>query len=208
MKSYFIPPQWSETPAQDEVDTFVSIEIFGGTAYDDTFVGSEADETFYGFDGDDVLTGGDGDDTLNGGAGDDTLSGDAGDDTLYGGAGNDIIYGGAGNDTLDGGAGNDTLTGGSGSDTFQFHGVFEHDTITDYDSDEDILEFYANDGSALNISDLIETVNSDGNRVLSTADGLSSVTLEGSGGITPVSGGLAMSVVSQDGDVVTFGSFC
>ena len=84
---------------------------------------------------------------------------------------------------------------------------FEHDTITDYDSDEDILEFYANDGSALNISDLIETVNSDGNRVLSTADGLSSVTLEGSAGITPVSSGLAMSVVSQDGDVVTFGIF-
>ena len=50
-------------------------------------------------------------------------------------------------------------------------------------------------------------MNSDGNRVLSTADGLSSVTLEGSAGITPVSGGLAMSVVSQDGDVVTFGIF-
>ena len=121
--------------------------------------------------------------------------------------GDDIIYGGDGNDTIDGGAGDDTLTGGSGSDTFQFHGFFEHDTITDYDSDEDILEFYASDGSALNISDLIKTVNTDGNRVLSTADGLSSVTLEGTTGITPVSGGLAMSVVSQDGDVVTFGVF-
>ena len=126
---------------------------------------------------------------------------------IMGDDGDNILTGTDGNDTLDGGSGNDTLTGGSGSDTFQFHGVFEHDTITDYDSDEDILEFYANDGSALNISDLIETVNSDGNRVLSTADGLSSVTLEGSAGITPVSGGLAMSVVSQDGDVVTFGIF-
>ena len=119
VKSYFIPPQWSETPAQDEVDTFVSIEIFGGTAYDDTFVGSEADETFYGFDGDDVLTGGDGDDTLNGGAGDDTLSGDAGDDTLYGGAGNDTLDGGSGDDKLYGGAGNDTLIhSGSGAQLF------------------------------------------------------------------------------------------
>ena len=145
---------------------------------------------------------------LTGSTGVDTIDGRAGADTLSGGDGNDTIYGGEGNDRLEGAGGNDTLTGGSGSDTFQFHGVFEHDTITDYDSDEDILEFYANDGSALNISDLIETVNSDGNRVLSTADGLSSVTLEGTGGITPVSGGLAMSVVSQDGDVVTFGSFC
>ena len=115
---------------------------------------------------------------LTGSTGVDTIDGRAGADTLSGGDGNDTIYGGEGNDRLEGAGGNDTLTGGSGSDTFQFHGVFEHDTITDYDSDEDILEFYANDGSALNISDLIETVNSDGNRVLSTADGLSSVTLE------------------------------
>ena len=144
---------------------------------------------------------------LTGSTGVDTIDGRAGADTLSGGDGNDTIYGGEGNDRLEGAGGNDTLTGGSGSDTFQFHGVFEHDTITDYDSDEDILEFYANDGSALNISDLIETVNTDGNRVLSTADGLSSVTLEGSAGITPVSGGLGISVVSKDGDVVTFGVF-
>ena len=64
VKSYFNPPQWSETPAQDEVDTFESIEIFGGTSYGDTFVGSEGDETFYGFDGNDTLTAGDGDDIL------------------------------------------------------------------------------------------------------------------------------------------------
>jgi Ca2+-binding RTX toxin-like protein len=107
VKSYFIPPQWSETPAQDEVDTFVSIEIFGGTAYDDTFVGSEVDETVYAFDGDDVLTGAAGDDTLDGGAGDDTLDGGDGDDDLYGGAGNDTLDGGDGYDILDGGYGDD-----------------------------------------------------------------------------------------------------
>ena len=191
----------------------VSNSMYVGTLSDDTLITGQGDYVEgYGADGDDTITvlggsswvsGDGGNDTLIGGEGNDTLKGDY----TSGDAGHDTLYGNGGNDTLSGNAGNDTLTGGSGSDTFQFHGFFEHDTITDYDSDEDILEFYANDGSALNISDLIETVNSDGNRVLSTADGLSSVTLEGSAGITPVSGGLAMSVVSQDGDVVTFGIF-
>ena len=191
----------------------VSNSMYVGTLSDDTLITGQGDYVEgYGADGDDTITvlggsswvsGDGGNDTLIGGEGNDTLKGDY----TSGDAGHDTLYGNGGNDTLSGNAGNDTLTGGSGSDTFQFHGFFEHDTITDYDSDEDILEFYANDGSALNISDLIETVNSDGNRVLSTADGLSSVTLEGTGGITPVSGGLAMSVVSQDGDVVTFGIF-
>ena len=191
----------------------VSNSMYVGTLSDDTLITGQGDYVEgYGADGDDTITvlggsswvsGDGGNDTLIGGEGNDTLKGDY----TSGDAGHDTLYGNGGNDTLSGNAGNDTLTGGSGSDTFQFHGFFEHDTITDYDSDEDILEFYANDGSALNISDLIETVNTDGNRVLSTADGLSSVTLEGTGGITPVSGGLAMSVVSQDGDVVTFGIF-
>jgi Ca2+-binding RTX toxin-like protein len=144
---------------------------------------------------------------INGSSYNDNIIGDHNANILRGIDGDDVLSGGSGNDTLDGGSGNDALTGGSGSDAFFFQGAFGNDRITDYDSDEDILEFYASDGSALNISDLIETVNTDGNRVLSTADGLSSVTLEGSAGITPVSGGLAMSVVSQDGDVVTFGIF-
>ena len=217
---------------QEIVDPFGNYdELLVGTVGNDTIIGAAGDniihDEIYGYGGDDTIDNsvggkswieaGDGDDVITGGAsedhirgqdGDDTLSGNDGNDYLFGGAGDDRLTGGRGNDMVLGGAGDDTLTGGSGSDTFQFHGVFEHDTITDYNSDEDILEFYANDGSALNISDLIETVNSDGNRVLSTADGLSSVTLEGTAGITPVSGGLAMSVVSQDGDVVTFGSFC
>ena len=187
--------------------------MYVGTLSDDTLITGQGDYVEgYGADGDDTIkvlggsswvSGDGGNDTLIGGEGNDTLKGDY----TSGDAGHDTLYGNGGNDTLSGNAGNDTLTGGSGSDTFQFHGFFEHDTITDYDSDEDTLEFYAADGTELNISDLIETVNSDGNRVLSTADGLSSVTLEGTGGITPTSGGLAMSVVSQDGDVVTFGIF-
>ena len=102
-------------------------------------------------------------------------------DTITGNTLDNNLHGGDGDDTLNGGSGNDTLTGGAGDDAFLFAGDFGHNVITDYNSNEDILEFYANDGSAVNISDLIETVNTDGDRVLSTADGLSSVTLEGTG---------------------------
>ena len=107
------------------------------------------------------------------------LTGDDNDNILISDTGDDTLYGGGGDDTLNGSAGNDTLTGGPGADTFIFHGVFEHDVITDYNSDEDTLEFYASDGSTLNISDLVETVNSYGDRVLSTLDGLASVTMDG-----------------------------
>ncbi|MDC1183025.1 hypothetical protein N8144_06955, partial [Planktomarina temperata] len=205
--------------------------MYVGTLEDDTLISGSGDYVEgYGAEGDDTITilgggswasgdaghdtliGGDGNDTLHGDfgsgfAGNDILKGNGGDDNLIGSDGNDTLEGGSGNDLLLGGNDDDTLSGGAGSDTFVFKGEFGQDTITDYNSDVDTLEFYAADGTELNISDLIETVNSDGNRVLSTADGLSSVTLEGSAGITPVSGGLAMSVVSQDGDVVTFGIF-
>ena len=88
-----------------------------------------------------------------------------------------VLLGSGGNDTLDGGAGNDTLTGGAGSDTFVFRGTFDHDVITDFDEVEDSLEFYAEDGSSIAVSELIESTDSNGYRVLSTTDGLSSVTL-------------------------------
>jgi len=190
--------------------------MYVGTLESDTLVTGQGDYVEgYGADGDDTITvlgssswvsGDGGNDTLIGGEGNDTLkgdytSGDAGDDTLEGNAGNDTLDGGAGNDTLDGGAGNDTLTGGFGADTFQFYGDFEHDTITDYDSDEDTLEFYTSDGSALNISYLVETVNTNGNRVWSTADGLSSVTLEGNFGVVDPSGGSNASEIESIGAI-------
>ena len=82
--SHFSPPSWSPTPEQDELDTIVSIEKFGGTNFTDVFYGSAENETFWGFDGSD---------TLNGGAGDDTLSGGSGSDKFIfeAGFGNDII---------------------------------------------------------------------------------------------------------------------
>ncbi|WP_282058857.1 calcium-binding protein [Lentibacter algarum] len=99
--------------------------------------------------------------------------------TVTGNSGNNTLDGGFGDDTLDGGSGDDTLTGGDGSDTFVFRGVFDHDVIKDFDEDIDALEFYASDGAAILASDLVESTNSDGDKVLSTSDGLSSVTLVG-----------------------------
>ena len=108
--------------------------------------------------------------------GDNIITGTDSDDELFGFAGNDTIYGMGGDDWLSGGAGNDTLTGGEGADTFVFQGAFDHDVITDFDETEDSLEFYSADGSAIAVSEMIERTDTNGNRVLLTSDGLSSVT--------------------------------
>lgn len=61
-----------------------------------------------------------------------------------------VLEGGKGNDTLQGSRANDLLTGGEGSDTFMFHhnvqpreefikNDFGHDTITDFDVNEDFI---------------------------------------------------------------------
>ncbi|MDA8741037.1 hypothetical protein N9M73_07940, partial [Rhodobacteraceae bacterium] len=97
----------------------------------------------------------------------------AGNDILYGYGGNDTLYGGGGDDILHGGTGNDTLTGGFGSDRFVFKGTFGHDRVIDFDAAEDTLEIADANGLALQISDLLESVNSNGERVLNTADGQS-----------------------------------
>ena len=182
--SQFVPPAWSDTPEQKELDTIISIEGFGGTKYSDIYFGSLANETFRGDDGNDMLYGG------------------GGNDTLRGRADNDTLEGGSGDDRLDGGSGNDTLSGGSGSDTFEFWGDFGHDTIKDYDSNDDQLEFYAAEYRLSNDFDLIETVNSDGNRVLSTRDGSASVTIEGVGNSLPT-GSVTISGVAAEGETLT-----
>ncbi|MGF7149558.1 Ca2+-binding RTX toxin-like protein [Sphingomonas zeicaulis] len=84
-------------------DSFSSIEIIKGTAFNDLLRGDAAANTFYGNAGVDDLRGGDGNDVLHGGDGDDRLLGEAGNDRLTGGAGDDIFY-------LNGGGGRDTIT--------------------------------------------------------------------------------------------------
>ena len=66
-------------------------------------------------------------------------------DILNGGSGADTLNGGFGADTLTGGFGADILTGGSGADLFVFKAPGEGgDTITDFTSGLDKLQFSAN----------------------------------------------------------------
>lgn len=160
-------------------DSYVSIERFFLSAFDDTFVGSAGKDTVNGGDGDDTLYGGaghdsltghsgndimfgedgndgmyggGGNDRLSGGAGDDGMRGDAGDDTLDGGAGADRLYGGSGDDILDGGLGDDSITGDAGNDTIIY--TFGHgaDTISG-DVGDDTLVFVL---SSADLSQAIE----------------------------------------------------
>ncbi|WP_052081122.1 calcium-binding protein [Pseudomonas sp. ML96] len=115
------------------------------------------------------LTGSRFSDSLGGDAGDNRLHGGAGDDWLWGGGGSDRLYGGDGNDVLNGGVnrpgavdGTDYLTGGAGSDTFEFlmdewvsvpvgedgdyvdfflRLNFGHDSVLDFNPQEDVLSF-------------------------------------------------------------------
>lgn len=84
-------------------DTFSSIEIIKGTAFNDLLRGNAAANTLYGNAGVDDLRGGDGNDVLHGGDGKDRLLGEVGNDRLSGGAGDDIFY-------FNGGGGRDTVT--------------------------------------------------------------------------------------------------
>jgi Ca2+-binding RTX toxin-like protein len=82
---------------------------------------------------------------------DDQLQGDANANELSGGAGNDSLYGFAGDDRLKAGLGADLLngdSGGSGSDIFIYEstsdsgvGSLLRDTITDFASGSDTIEF-------------------------------------------------------------------
>jgi Ca2+-binding RTX toxin-like protein len=126
----FVNPM-SRVPRNDGTgDTFVSIERFLLSGFDDYFradqsftAGFEADggaghdriyatrfsDTLSGGEGNDDLRGGDGADIVRGGAGNDLLHGEAGRDEVYGEDGDDLIYGGTNNDRIDGGAGLDTM---------------------------------------------------------------------------------------------------
>ncbi|MDR9404692.1 MAG: hypothetical protein RI580_14775 [Halothece sp. Uz-M2-17] len=134
--------------------TGASVELGGG---DDSYNGTPADEENSEIQNRDV-DGGDGNDTIqaggqeaanfSGGTGDDLIVGGRFADTLTGDAGDDTIQGGSGDDTIKGGEGADTLTGGPGADVFQYEladlpdeGSDATDLITDFDVNEDTLEF-------------------------------------------------------------------
>ncbi|MGL1151151.1 tandem-95 repeat protein, partial [Vibrio parahaemolyticus] len=115
----------------------------------------------------------------------DTIYGGAGNDILFGQGGNDKLFGGADNDILIGGLGSDILTGGDGEDIFKWIDVAnERDTVTDFSSSEDSLDF----------SDLFDDLSKD-----EVGDLLSDLQ---SGSHTGDAGGYHIEV-SQDGSVDT-----
>ena len=129
--------------------------LYGGDGTDslmgnggaDHLDGGEGSDTIRAGEGNDTVTGvgaASGDDLVFAGGGNDSVNGGAGADTLWGENGADLLHGGAGNDRLTGGLGADTLTGGLGADRFVFLAQKERgDTITDFSSAEDRLEFSA-----------------------------------------------------------------
>ncbi|MEM8970908.1 MAG: hypothetical protein AAGD43_02435 [Pseudomonadota bacterium] len=136
--------------ANDHLYGFGGDDIIDGRGSSDTIHGGDGNDTLSGGDGADfllgqegadVIEGGSGADNLQGGGGNDQLTGGADDDRLFGGAGDDVHDGGLGDDHLRGGQGDDTLTGGEGNDTFHFNLVSGIDRITDFDVDDDVLDF-------------------------------------------------------------------
>lgn len=77
--------------------------------------------------------------------------------TITGTRNNDQITGGAGADTIIGGAGNDLLTGGAGNDTFVFQTTLAlngADTITDFMTGTNVIDFAFGDGGIANLAAL------------------------------------------------------
>lgn len=173
------------TQGSNYTDTLANIEGVIGSENSDEIAGSDLSNKLYGAGGDDLLSGlagadliygGNGADEIIGGLGQDQLFGNDGDDTLLGEADDDVLSGGNGNDSLEGGLGDDILRGGSGNDTFIFRGTFGHDTLFGYDELEDTLYFEDALGNQLSTSDFNDTLDSAGRRLLTAADGFSSIT--------------------------------
>ncbi|MEG4329942.1 cadherin-like domain-containing protein, partial [Microcoleus sp. herbarium5] len=125
---------------------------------DDDIEAGAGNDTLKAGKGNDKAKGGDGNDDFDGGDDDDDLDGGIGDDTVVGGAGNDLLTGNEGNDTIEGGLGTNTLIGGGGKDIFRYFisrqevkTVVEADFITDFNVDDDVLEF-SNAAFSLNAS--------------------------------------------------------
>ena len=83
-------------------DTYIDIENYYGSNFDDTITSGNANNDLVGLNGNDVLIGAGGRDRLFGGNGDDRLLGGTGNDDLNGAAGADtyVIQAGAGTDRI------------------------------------------------------------------------------------------------------------
>ena len=132
-------------------DTFIDIERWIGSNFNDTMVAGDQPVWFWGHAGDDVQMGGAGNDTLESGDGNDTVHGGDGDDMIFGRADDDVLYGDAGNDLLAGGGGNDSIEGGAGNDTLI--GDWGNDTLIGGDGDDTFYSGEHTDGNGVAYDD-------------------------------------------------------
>lgn len=126
---------------------FETVKVFvDGVEYDASNVGN----IITGTSGDDYLGGTSGNDIINGLDGYNLFEAGNGHDIIIGGnIGDDEIYAEGGNDVIYGKGGFNYMQGGSGADTF----VYE--AATAFDDEDTILDFKANEGDKLNLSDLL-----------------------------------------------------
>ncbi|TWA77095.1 hemolysin type calcium-binding protein [Azospirillum brasilense] len=132
-------------------DTFIDIERWVGSNFDDTMVAGNDPVWFWAHDGADSVTGGAGNDTLESGNGNDTVHGGAGNDQIFGRADDDMLYGDDGDDLLVGGGGKDSLMGGAGNDTLI--GDWDADTMIGGDGDD---VFYSGEHGTMDEADVIQ----------------------------------------------------
>jgi Ca2+-binding RTX toxin-like protein len=181
--------------------------IKGGTG-SDKIGGDNGHDSLYGDDGDDQVYGGTGNDVLFGGNGNDSLFGEAGTDTLKGEAGNDILKSGTGLAYLYGGAGNDSLHYEPTASNIKDVGSYLSTSLLNGDAGTDTLNIVNKatytDGTATKTAHTyIYHDNYNGGQITFTAQnaqyydptisvgsfkGIENVIVNGSGGLTFVSG--------------------
>ncbi|MCX6075165.1 MAG: Ig-like domain-containing protein, partial [Campylobacterales bacterium] len=157
-----------------ELDEMLGLVDADGVIY----YGTPNEDAMEGSDNGDIIMALESNDVINGNGGNDLLFGEAGDDILDGGEGDNLLYGGEGNDTyiIDYNMGSDTVFDQSGSDTLKFvNGITSDDIgvwfenndlkvgvdgtevtlINWYTSDNRIEIFAFDDGTTLNVNDII-----------------------------------------------------
>ncbi len=156
-------------------DKFDSIEMYVGSAHDDTFIASEARDNIdggaHGKGGDTVsyeksgagvtvtLPGGGQSDTATNSyaAGDiltgiENVTGSDHDDMITGDGDPNVLKGGDGDDTLEGGSGNDTLEGGDDRDILTGNGGADIFKFSSGDGDDDITDFNSNEDDKIDLT--------------------------------------------------------
>lgn len=169
--------------------------IFSGEGGDDTVTGGALDDT---------ISGGDGADSINGRNGNDVVSGDGGDDFLQGGTGLDFVDGGDGDDRVLGlGSSGDTLRGGPGNDTLD-GGAGTGDIISEIGDVGFTLTTTQLTGlgtdTVLNVEGAVLVGGASANAIDVSTSGVPTM-LTGGGGDDTITGGTAIDVLVESGDV-------